>query len=113
MMTWLSCSKIAASIAFAQLWQRGDVALDDCGLGLALDSKIHHADRNCASGYRLHASPRAFGHSGFRTTVALCDPEPGLVICCSWNGMPGDDATHLARQNALCEAVYGDLGLVA
>jgi CubicO group peptidase (beta-lactamase class C family) len=85
----------------------------DWGLGLALDSKVHHAGRNCASGYGLHASPRTFGHSGFRTTVALCDPEPGLVICCSWNGMPGDDATQLVRQNALCEAVYEDLGLVA
>jgi CubicO group peptidase (beta-lactamase class C family) len=81
--------------------------------GNGRDSKVHHAGRNCASGYGLHASPRTFGHTGFRTTVALCDPEPGLVVCCSWNGMVGDDATHLARQNALCEAIYEDLGLAA
>jgi len=83
----------------------------DWGLGLALDSKIHHAGRNCASGYGLHASPRTFGHSGFRTTVAMCDPDVSLVICCSWNGMVGFDAAQLTRQNALCEAVYQDLGL--
>ncbi|HEX4198085.1 MAG TPA: serine hydrolase domain-containing protein [Caulobacteraceae bacterium] len=83
----------------------------DYGLGLVLDSKLHHRGRNCASGFGLHASSRTFGHSGFRTTTAFCDPKPGLVVCCSWNGMVGTDEAQLKRQNALCEAIYEDLGL--
>ncbi len=84
----------------------------DWGLGLALDSRIHHGGGTHLYGYGPHASPRAFGHSGFRTTLALCDPAPGLVVTCSWNGMVADDRIHSARQNALCGAIYEDLGLV-
>jgi CubicO group peptidase (beta-lactamase class C family) len=83
----------------------------DWGLGLTLDSKIHHEGRTHLYGYGRHASPRSFGHSGFRTTTAFCDPDAQLALACSWNGMVGDDAVHSARQNALCEAVYEDLGL--
>jgi len=94
MMTWLSCSKIAASIAFAQLWERGDVAHD---------SVCAHIPEFAANGKEnvtiRHVWTHTFG------------PEPGLVLCCSWNGMVGDDATHLARQSALCKAIYEDLGL--
>jgi CubicO group peptidase (beta-lactamase class C family) len=83
----------------------------DWGLGLTLDSRIHHGGAVHLYGYGPHASPRAWGHSGFRTTLAFCDPEYGLVVTCSWNGMVGDDHIHSARQNALCGAIYEDLGL--
>ncbi|MFC3077277.1 serine hydrolase domain-containing protein [Phenylobacterium terrae] len=83
----------------------------DWGLGLTLDSKIHHEGRPHLYGYGRHASPRAFGHSGFRTTTAFCDPDAQLVLACSWNGMVADDQVHSARQNALAEAIYEDLGL--
>jgi CubicO group peptidase (beta-lactamase class C family) len=85
-------------------------AVLDWGLGLTLDSKIHHAGAAHLYGYGRHASARTFGHSGFRTTLAMCDPDADLVIACSWNGMVADDAIHSARQNALCDAIYGDLG---
>jgi CubicO group peptidase (beta-lactamase class C family) len=62
-------------------------------------------------GYGPHASSRAFGHSGFRTTVAFCDPAHDLVVACSWNGMVADDGVHSDRQNAPCGAIYEDLGL--
>ncbi|MFI4976958.1 MAG: serine hydrolase domain-containing protein [Caulobacterales bacterium] len=83
----------------------------DWGLGLTLDSRIHHGGATHLYGYGPHASPRAYGHSGFRTTLAACDPEHDLVIACSWNGMVADDHIHSDRQNALCGAIYEDLGL--
>jgi CubicO group peptidase (beta-lactamase class C family) len=89
-----------------------DNQLLDWGLGLALDSRIHHGGGVHLYGYGPHASPRTFGHSGFRTTVAFCDPAHDLVVACSWNGMVADDRIHSARQNALCGAIYEDLGLV-
>jgi CubicO group peptidase (beta-lactamase class C family) len=93
-----------------------DISLDnqllDWGLGLALDSRIHYGGGTHLYGYGPHASPRAFGHSGFRTTVAFCDPTHDLVVACSWNGMVADDRIHSERQNALCGAIYEDLGLV-
>lgn len=83
----------------------------DWGLGLTLDSKLHHGGGSHLYGYGRHASPRTFGHGGFRTTLAMGDPEAQLALCCSWNGMVADDAIHTKRQIALCEAVYADLGL--
>ena len=83
----------------------------DWGLGLALDSRIHFGGDVHLYGYGPHASPRAFGHSGFRTTLAFCDPDAGLVVACSWNGMVASDRIHSNRQNALCGAIYEDLGL--
>jgi CubicO group peptidase (beta-lactamase class C family) len=88
-----------------------DNQLLDWGLGLALDSRIHYGGGVHLYGYGPHASARAYGHSGFRTTVAFCDPDVGLVVACSWNGMVADDRIHSARQNALCGAIYQDLGL--
>ena len=89
-----------------------DNQLLDWGLGMTLDSRVHYAGGVHLYGYGPHASPRAFGHSGFRTTVAFCDPAVGLVVTCSWNGMVADDRIHSERQNALCGAIYEDLGLV-
>ncbi|HEX3915889.1 MAG TPA: serine hydrolase domain-containing protein [Caulobacteraceae bacterium] len=83
----------------------------DWGLGLTLDSRIHHGGATHLYGYGPHASPRAYGHSGFRTTLAFCDPEYGLVVTCAWNGMVADDHIHSERQNALCGAIYEDLVL--
>lgn len=83
----------------------------DWGLGLALDSRVHFGGGAHLYGYGPHASDRTFGHSGFRTTVAFCDPVPGLVAACSWNGMVASDQIHSDRQNALCGAIYEDLGL--
>lgn len=94
---------------FDESWQ----ALLDWGLGLTLDSKQHHDGGPHLYGYGRHASPRAYGHSGFRTTLAFCDPEAGLVVTCSWNGMVADDEAHSQRQNELCDAVYEDLGLTS
>ena len=83
----------------------------DWGLGLTLDSRMHHGGATHLYGYGRHASPRTFGHSGFRTTTAFCDPDCGLVVACSWNGMVADDVIHSARQNDLCSAIYEDLAL--
>jgi CubicO group peptidase (beta-lactamase class C family) len=82
----------------------------DWGLGLMLDSK-----RACGGphfyGYGAHASPRAFGHAGFLSSVAFADPDAGLAVALVWNGMPADHAVHTRRQNETCTAIYEDLGL--
>ena len=83
----------------------------DWGLGLTLDSRIHYGGRTHLYGYGPYASPRTYGHSGFRTTLAMCDPDAALLVACSWNGMVADDEIHSVRQNALCAAIYEDLGL--
>ena len=83
----------------------------DWSLGLTLDSRIHHGGDTHLYGYGRYASPRTFGHSGFRTTTAFCDPDHALVVACSWNGMVADDTIHSKRQNALCSAIYEDLAL--
>ena len=84
----------------------------DWGLGLMLDSK-----RACGGphfyGYGAHASPRAFGHAGFLSSVAFADPEVGLAVALVFNGMPADHAIHTERQNAVCTAIYEDLGLAS
>jgi CubicO group peptidase (beta-lactamase class C family) len=83
----------------------------DWSLGLTLDSRMHHGGATHLYGYGHHASPRTFGHSGFRTTMAFCDPDRELVVTCSWNGMVADDAIQSERQNALCSAIYEYLEL--
>jgi CubicO group peptidase (beta-lactamase class C family) len=83
----------------------------DWGLGLTLDSRMQYDRGVHLYGYGPYAGPRTYGHSGFRTTLAFCDPDAGLVAACSWNGMVADDRVHSARQNALCGAIYEDLNL--
>lgn len=91
----------------------------DWGLGFIVDSK-HYADPEKRSGadddlipygYGRHASRRAFGHSGFQSSVALADPVHDLVLAIFVNGNPGEPR-HTERMRALCEAAYEDLGLV-
>jgi len=84
----------------------------DWGLGFILDSK-HHArasDANIPYGYGPHASPRAFGHSGWQSTAAFADPEHDLVIALLCNGTPGEKP-HYQRMHAILGAIYEDLGL--
>ncbi|MCZ6726354.1 MAG: serine hydrolase [Acidobacteria bacterium] len=81
----------------------------DWGLGFIVNS-AYHAEETSPYGYGRHASLRAFGHSGYRSTVGFADPELDLVICLAVNGTPSDDA-HRERFNALTGAIYEDLGL--
>ena len=83
----------------------------DWGLGVIVNSEWHR-DPNAPYGYGPHASPRAFGHSGYRSTTAFCDPEHGLVVALAVNGTPGEEA-HRLRFRRLCAAIYEDLGLAA
>src|SRR5205823_2187918 len=55
----------------------------DWGLGFivnsASDSTGHRAE-TVPYGYGHHASPRTFGHSGYRSSVGFADPERGLAV---------------------------------
>jgi CubicO group peptidase (beta-lactamase class C family) len=81
----------------------------DWGLGFILDSSRYGAE-TVPYGYGHHASARTFGHSGYRSSTAFADPEPGLVVALAFNGTPGND-DHERRIRAVTDAVYEDLGL--
>lgn len=83
----------------------------DWGLGFIVDSK-HYGENLVAYGYGAHASRRTFGHSGSQSSTGFADPKYDLVVALMLNGQPGEP-THTRRQQAVVEAIYEDLGLVA
>lgn len=81
----------------------------DWGLGVIVNAG-HYGEERSHYGYGPHAGPRAWGHSGARSSVALVDPDAGLVALLALDGLP-DDETHRARIDALLGGLYEDLGL--
>jgi CubicO group peptidase (beta-lactamase class C family) len=83
----------------------------DWGLGFIVNSRQYGA-ATVPYGYGDHASPRTFGHSGYRSSTAFADPEHGLAVALAWNGAPDEEA-HQRRVRAVLNALYQDLGLAA
>lgn len=83
----------------------------DWGLGFILNSAFYD-EPDLPYAYGPHASRRTYGHSGYRSSTAFADPELRLVVALATNGTPSDEA-HLKRMDALCAAVYRDLGLAS
>ena len=87
----------------------------DFSLGFVMDSKRHlKAGRSAATipyGYGSHASDATFGHSGFQSTTAFCDPQNELVVALAFNGFAGERG-HRNRQHAALDAIYEELGVV-
>lgn len=81
----------------------------DWGLGLIVNS-IQYGAETVPYGYGHHASPRTFGHSGYRSSTGFADPERGLAVALAFNGTPGNDA-HERRIRSVLDAIYEDLGL--
>jgi len=81
----------------------------DWGLGFIINSSQYGAD-TVPYGYGHHASPRTFGHSGYRSSTGFADPERGLAVALAFNGTPGNEA-HERRVRAVTDAIYQDLGL--
>jgi CubicO group peptidase (beta-lactamase class C family) len=79
----------------------GEGAVETAGALPALDLPYH---------YGPHASRRAFGHSGYRSSTAFADPQHGLVVALAVTGTPSD-AAHGARFREVLAAIYEDLGL--
>ena len=80
----------------------------DWGLGFIPNSAIYGAE-TVPYAYGHHASRRAFGHSGYRSSVAFADPERGLAVALAFNGTPSNDA-HERRIRTVLDALYEDLG---
>ena len=79
----------------------------DRGLGVVLDSGQH------AKGSRWfgpHASPRAFGHQGFFSSVSFCDPDADLAVALVFHGVRAD-AEHDRRVDQVVGSLYVDLDL--
>lgn len=83
----------------------------DWGLGFIVNSRLYGA-ATVPYGYGNHASPRTFGHSGYRSSTAFADPEHGLAVALCFNGVAANDA-HERRLRAVLDALYDDLGLAA
>ena len=81
----------------------------DWGLGFIVNSRQYGAE-TVPYGYGDLASPRTFGHSGYRSSTAFADPENGLAVALAFNGTPANDA-HERRLRAVLDALYEDLGL--
>jgi CubicO group peptidase (beta-lactamase class C family) len=80
----------------------------DWGLGFIVNS-LQYGAETVPYGYGHHASPRAFGHSGYRSSTGFADPERGLAVALAFNGTPANDA-HEARIRSVLDALYEDLG---
>ena len=80
----------------------------DWGLGFTLDSKRYGLPH--PYGFGKHASDSSFGHGGMQSSGAFADPEKDVVVAYYFNGMPGE-AAHHRRSQAICAAIYEDLGL--
>ncbi|MGN6387251.1 MAG: serine hydrolase domain-containing protein [Verrucomicrobiota bacterium] len=83
----------------------------DWGLGFLLNSHPHDPEKS-PYGYGRSASPQTFGHSGVQSSCAFADPKHQLVVAWVCNCMPGERA-HQARQRAINNAVYEELGLTS
>lgn len=81
----------------------------DWGLGFIVNS-IQYGAETVPYGYGHHASPRTFGHSGYRSSTGFADPERGLAVALGLNGTPSNER-HEARIRSVLDAVYEDLGL--
>ena len=82
----------------------------DWGLGFIVNSRQYGA--TVPYGYGDHASPRTFGHSGYRSSTGFADPEQGLAVALAFNGTPSDEA-HERRIRSVLDALYLDLGLAS
>ena len=88
----------------------------DWGLGFICDSKHHvtatdsTADANVPYGYGPHASSRTFGHSGWQSCAAFCDPQHQLVVALHLNGTPGEKP-HYKRVHQILGTLYEELEL--
>ncbi|MFL6235492.1 MAG: serine hydrolase domain-containing protein [Thermoanaerobaculia bacterium] len=81
----------------------------DWGLGFIVNS-IQYGAETVPYGYGHHASARAFGHSGYRSSTGFADPERGLAVTLAFNGTPSNER-HEQRIRSVLDAIYGDLGL--
>lgn len=85
----------------------------DLDWGLGVIPNRARADASAADlpyHYGPHASSRAVGHSGARSSVGFCDREHELAAALWWNGAPSD-AKHAARVHEALAALYTDLGI--
>ncbi len=81
----------------------------DWSLGFIPNSNQYGPD-TVPYAYGHHASRRAVGHSGYRSSVAFADPEHGLAVAIVFNGTPSDEDNE-RRVRAVLDALYEDLGL--
>jgi CubicO group peptidase (beta-lactamase class C family) len=81
----------------------------DWGLGFIINSARYGVE-TVPYGYGHHASPRTFGHSGYRSSAAFADPERGLAVALAFNGTPSHER-HEMRVRSVLDAIHEDLGL--
>lgn len=97
--------------AFDQTFRR----IVDFGLGFICDSKEHLTPYEDPDGihygYGACASPQTFGHSGYQSSAAFCDPQHDLTVCLCFNGYPGEKA-HNQRLRPVLREIYRVAGCI-
>jgi CubicO group peptidase (beta-lactamase class C family) len=83
----------------------------DWSLGF-IPNSAHYGAETVPYAYGHHASRRAVGHSGYRSSLAFADPEHGLAVALVLNGTPSN-AGHERRVRRIVDALYEDLGLTS
>jgi len=81
----------------------------DWGLGFILNSN-RYGWENLPYGYGRHAGESTFGHGGMQSTTGFADPENGLCVAATFNGLPGEPK-HQRRSRDFTTLLYEDLGL--
>jgi CubicO group peptidase (beta-lactamase class C family) len=79
----------------------------DFGLGFIINSK-QYGPETVPYSYGLWTSPRTFGHGGSQSSIGFCDPETGIVVAWTTNGMAGE-GWHQRRNRAIQQAIGFDL----
>ena len=83
----------------------GGIRLDR-GLGVVLNSAAYGP---ASAWYGNRASPLAFGHAGYYSSVAFADPAHDLAVALAWSCLAPVDKND-ARVHAALDALYEDLG---
>lgn len=79
----------------------------DFGLGVICNSKRYGVD-TVPYGFGRWSSESAYGHGGSQCSLAMCDPERGLVAAWSANGFCGE-GQHQRRNRLIQDSLYQDL----
>ena len=86
-------------------------AVIDWGLGFVKNSpQVGEQTRTYSFGH--HVSSRAFGHSGYRSSIGFADPEFDLALALIVNGTAAEE-DYLAYVRTVVDSIYEDLGLVS
>jgi len=89
------------------LYDKTFQAVLDWGLGFMKNS-AHYGVKGLPYSFGHYASDRVFGHSGYRSSIAFCDPTHHLVVALAVNGT-SSELVYQRFVQGLLDTLYGEL----